>query len=89
MGCHFLLQVIFEAQGSNPRTLVSPALAGVFFATVSPGKLFDKSGGSQIPATLEWGNGGEAGSSPFNCIFPGPLKTAMPSVQGRVWESAS
>ena len=33
--CHFLLQGIFLAQGSNPQ---SPALAGKFFTTKSPGK---------------------------------------------------
>ena len=30
-GCHFLLQGIFPTQGSEPRSLVSPALAGRFF----------------------------------------------------------
>ena len=37
--CHFLLQGIFPTQGSNPCLLrVSPALAGRFFTTASPGK---------------------------------------------------
>ena len=34
VGCHFLLQRIFLAQGSSP---VSPALAGRFFTTAPPG----------------------------------------------------
>ena len=29
-GCHFLLQGIFQTQGSNPRLLTSPTLAGGF-----------------------------------------------------------
>ena len=37
VGCHFLLQNIFPTQGLNP-SLASPALAGRFFTTVSPGK---------------------------------------------------
>ena len=38
MGCHFLLQAIFQTQGLNP-SLASLALAGRFFTTtVAPGK---------------------------------------------------
>ena len=37
MSCHFLPQVVFLTQGSNP-SLASPALAGLFFNTVPPGK---------------------------------------------------
>ena len=33
MCCHFLLQVIFLTQGSNPPYLMSPALAGGFVTT--------------------------------------------------------
>ena len=33
VGCHFLLQGIFPTQGSNPRLLRLPALAGGFFTT--------------------------------------------------------
>ena len=33
VGCHALLQGIFLTQGSNPRLLTSPALAGMFFTT--------------------------------------------------------
>ena len=33
MGCHALLQGIFPIQGSNPLSLASAALAGVFFTT--------------------------------------------------------
>jgi len=33
MGCHFLLQGIFQAQGSNRISYMSPALAGGFFIT--------------------------------------------------------
>ena len=32
VGCHFLLQGIFQTQGSNPH-LLFPALAGEFFTT--------------------------------------------------------
>ena len=38
MGFHFLLQGIFQTQGSNPSLFVSPALAGEFFTTVPMGK---------------------------------------------------
>ena len=38
VGCHFLPQGIFPTQGSNPPSPVSPALAGRFFTTESPGK---------------------------------------------------
>ena len=38
VGCHFLLQGIFTNQGSNPRLLQSPALAGRFFTTGPPGR---------------------------------------------------
>ena len=37
MSCYFLPQVVFLTQGSNP-SLASPALAGLFFNTVPPGK---------------------------------------------------
>ena len=37
VGCHAFLQGIFSTQGSNPR-LMSPALAGGFFATSATGK---------------------------------------------------
>ena len=33
LGCHALLQGIFPTQGSNPRSLTSPALAGRLFTT--------------------------------------------------------
>ena len=33
VGCHFLLQGIFQTQGSNPYLLSSPELAGRFFTT--------------------------------------------------------
>ena len=33
VGCHFLLQGIFPAQGLNPHLLSLPALAGGFFTT--------------------------------------------------------
>ena len=33
VGCHFLLQGILPTQGSKPRSLMSPALAGGFFIT--------------------------------------------------------
>ena len=32
-GCHYLLQSIFPSQGSNPASLMFPALAGGFFTT--------------------------------------------------------
>ena len=38
-GCHFLLQGIFPAQGIEPGSLPSPALAGGSFTTAPPGKL--------------------------------------------------
>ena len=38
VGCHALLQGIFPTQGLNPCFLMSPALAGIFFTTSSPGK---------------------------------------------------
>ena len=38
MGCHFLLQGIFPAQGSNPRLLHISCIAGEFFTTEPPGK---------------------------------------------------
>ena len=38
MGCHFLLQGIFLTQGIEPKSPASPALAGGFFTTESPGK---------------------------------------------------
>ena len=37
-GFHSLLQGIFPTQGSNPRLLASPALAGESFTTEPPGK---------------------------------------------------
>ena len=37
VGCHFLLQGIFPAQGSSPR-LMYPTHWHAFFATVPPGK---------------------------------------------------
>ena len=37
-GCHFLLQGIFSDPGTEPASPKSPALAGVFFTTESPGK---------------------------------------------------
>ena len=36
--CHAFLQGIFLTQGSNPRLLMSPALAGEFFTTSATGK---------------------------------------------------
>ena len=33
VGCHALLQGTFLTQGSNPMSLMSPALAGRFFTT--------------------------------------------------------
>ena len=38
MGCHALLQGIFLTQGSNPRLLTSPALAGRSLPLMPPGK---------------------------------------------------
>ena len=35
VGCHGLLQGIFLTQGSNPESLMSPALTGEFFTTVA------------------------------------------------------
>ena len=38
VGCHFLLQGIFQTQGLNSGSPVSPALAGGFFITEPSGK---------------------------------------------------
>ena len=38
VGCHFLLQGLFPTEGSAPRSLASPALAGRFFTMMPPGK---------------------------------------------------
>ena len=40
VGCHALLQGIFPTQGLNPPLLTSPALAGGFFTTSTPWKVF-------------------------------------------------
>ena len=37
MGCHFVLQGLFQTQGLNP-SLLSFALAGKFFSSEPPGK---------------------------------------------------
>ena len=41
VGCHFLLPGLFPTQGSEPESLVSPALAARFSATEPPGKPCD------------------------------------------------
>ena len=38
VGCHALLQGLFQTQGLNPPLLMSPALAGKFLPLVPPGK---------------------------------------------------
>ena len=48
VGCHTLLQGIFQSQGSNPR-LVSPALTGEFFTTEPSGNI---TGSSRAPSFL-------------------------------------
>ena len=56
VGCHFLLQGIFPAQGSNLHLLRSPTLAGRFFTTGnSPIKLksFNSVLQSQCPGRSE------------------------------------
>ena len=40
VGCHVLLQGIFLTQGSEPMSLVSPALAGGFFTAMPPYSLY-------------------------------------------------
>ena len=42
VGCHFLLQGIFQTQWTEPTSLASPALAGRFFTTEPPGKPKDE-----------------------------------------------
>ena len=62
VGCHFLFQEIFMAQGSNPCT---PAPAGDFFTTEPPGKrpsgppytVHGKKGGAKKDSKdLDWSN---------------------------------
>ena len=38
VGCHFLLQGLFQTQGLNPHLLQAPALASRFFTAEPPGK---------------------------------------------------
>ena len=41
VGCHFLLQGIFLIQGTEPMSLLSPALAGKFFTTRDTWEVLD------------------------------------------------
>ena len=52
VGCHFLLQGIFPAQGSKPCLLHLPTLAGEFFTTSTTWKVHILSPGRE--AALAW-----------------------------------
>ena len=75
VGCHFLLQEIFQTWGSIPSLLCFPALAASFFTTAPPGK----------PLTLVR-QGGKRISFLQGCPFtPGYLPSGSLGIFTTIW----